>query len=155
MRKIQDFVLKGKKIFVGLEDSKKTWKVCVRSERIVVHEASMSAEYENIRNYFRNKFPECKIRVMYEAGFRGFEWHDLLVGDGWECVVTPPHTRSGIAGEIHSGRVALWQWQEGYSGGSQEAGVAFKGDVVAGGDVSDGVDRVCGSMSAIPVSMLQ
>jgi len=30
--------------------------------------------------------------VMYEAGFRGFELHDQLVADGWECVVTPPHT---------------------------------------------------------------
>jgi transposase len=29
---------------------------------------------------------------MYEAGFRGFELHDQLVADGWECVVTPPHT---------------------------------------------------------------
>lgn len=27
MRKIQDFVLNGKEIFVGLEDSKKSWKV--------------------------------------------------------------------------------------------------------------------------------
>lgn len=92
MKKIQDFVLKGKEIYVGLEDSKKSWKVCVRSGRLVVHETSMPAEYENLRNYFRNKFPECKIRVMYEAGFRGFELHDQLVADGWACVVTPPHT---------------------------------------------------------------
>jgi transposase len=92
MRKIQDFVLKGKQIYVGLEDSKKSWKVCVRSGRMVVNEASMPAEYENLRNYFRNKFPGCGIRVMYEAGFRGFELHDRLVADGWECVVTPPHT---------------------------------------------------------------
>lgn len=92
MKKIQDFVLQGKEVFVGLEDSKKSWKVCVRSGRMVVNEASMPGEYENLRNYFRNKFPECKIRVMYEAGFRGFVLHDQLVADGWECVVTPPHT---------------------------------------------------------------
>jgi len=29
---------------------------------------------------------------MYEAGFRGFNLHDQLEADGWECVVTPPHT---------------------------------------------------------------
>jgi transposase len=45
-----------------------------------------------LRNYFDNKFPECEIEVMYEAGFRGFELHDQLVADGWKCVVTPPHT---------------------------------------------------------------
>jgi transposase len=79
-------------VVVGLEDSKKTWRVCVRSGRMVVHETSMPAEYEALRNYFRNKFPECRIRVMYEAGFRGFNLYDNLVADGWECVVTPPHT---------------------------------------------------------------
>jgi transposase len=92
MKKIRDFILEGKEIYVGLEDSAKTWKVCVRSGRTVVHETSMEAKYENLHNYFRNKFPKCKIRVMYEAGFRGFELHDRLVADGWECVVTPPHT---------------------------------------------------------------
>jgi transposase len=59
---------------------------------MVVHETSMPARYEALRNYFNNKFPECHIRVMYEAGFRGFELHDQLVADGWEGVVTPPHT---------------------------------------------------------------
>lgn len=92
MKKIQDFVLKGKEVYVGLEDSKKSCKVCVRSGRLVAHETTMPAEYENLRNYFRNKFPECKIRVMYEAEFQGFELHDQLVADGWKCIVTPPHT---------------------------------------------------------------
>ena len=92
MKKIRDFILKGQRIYVGLEDSKKTWKVCVRSGRIVVQRTSMEANYEVLRGYFLNKFPECKICVMYEAGFRGFELHDSLVADGWKCVVTPPHT---------------------------------------------------------------
>ncbi len=52
----------------------------------------MPAKYEVLRNYFKNKFPECTIQVIYEAGFRGFGLHDQLVADGWECVVTPPHT---------------------------------------------------------------
>jgi transposase len=28
MRKKQEFIVQGKRIFVGLEDSKRTWKVC-------------------------------------------------------------------------------------------------------------------------------
>jgi len=59
---------------------------------MVVHETTMPAQYEVLRNYFNNRFPECEIEVIYEAGFRGFELHDQLEGDGWECVVTPPHT---------------------------------------------------------------
>ena len=87
-----NYVLKHEKVFVGLEDSKKTWSLCVRSGGVIVHETNMPAEYEVLRNYFNNKFPECAIQVIYEAGFRGFGLHDQLVADGWECIVTPPHT---------------------------------------------------------------
>jgi len=31
MRRMQNFIVTGKHIFVGLEDSKRSWKVCVRS----------------------------------------------------------------------------------------------------------------------------
>lgn len=92
MRKIQEHILKGKDIFVGLEDSKRSWKLCVRSDKVIVHETGMPAKYENLRNYFRNKFPDCKITVIYEAGFRGFGLYDQIVSDGWQCIVTPPHT---------------------------------------------------------------
>jgi transposase len=92
MKERRDYILRDEKVFVGLEDSKKTWSLCVRSGGMIVHETSMPAQYEVLRNYFRNKFPECHIQVMYEAGFRGFELHDQLETDGWECVVTPPHT---------------------------------------------------------------
>jgi transposase len=88
----RDYILRNEKVFVGLEDSKKTWSLCVRSGGIIVHETSMPAQYGVLRNYFNNKFPKCQIEVMYEAGFRGFELHDQLEAYGWQCVVTPPHT---------------------------------------------------------------
>jgi transposase len=91
MKKMQEYVLKGKKIFVGLEDSKRNWKVCVMNEGMVVDEASMPALYEVLRAYFRNRFPECEIRLMYEAGLQGFWLHDLLEEDGIDCIVTPPN----------------------------------------------------------------
>ena len=92
MKNRAEHVLGSEKIFVGLEDSKKTWSLCVRSEGVIVHETSMPAQYEVLRNYFHNKFPECQVQVIYEAGFGGFDLHDQLEADGWECVVTPPHT---------------------------------------------------------------
>jgi transposase len=87
-----NYILRNEKVFVGLDDSKKTWSLCVRSGGVVVHETSMPAVYDVLRKYFNNKFPGCAIQVIYEAGFRGFGLHDQLVADGWECVVTPPHT---------------------------------------------------------------
>jgi transposase len=92
MKRIREYILKDKKIFVGLEDSKRTWKLCTRNGGLIVHETSMPAKYEVLHNYFRNKFPECRIQVIYEAGFRGFGLHDQLEADGWDCIVTPPHT---------------------------------------------------------------
>jgi transposase len=92
MEERRSCILTNEKVFVGLDDSKKTWSLCVRSGGVVVHETSMPAKYTVLRNYFHKKFPQSQIVVMYEAGFRGFGLHDQLVSDGWDCVVTPPHT---------------------------------------------------------------
>ena len=91
MRKMQDFIVRGKRIFVGLEDSKKTWRLGVRCDGMVVHTTSMPTKYDGLHAYFLNNYPECSIRVMYEAGFQGFWLHDLLQSDGIRCVVTPPN----------------------------------------------------------------
>jgi len=90
-RRIQDFVVKGKEVFVGLEDSKKTWRIAVRCEKMLVHQVSMEAKYPVLIQYLRNKFPECTIRLIYEAGFKGFNLSDQLTEDGIDCVVVPPH----------------------------------------------------------------
>lgn len=92
MRKVQSFILEGKEIFIGLEDSKRTWKICVRCNRMVVHQTNMPADYENLRRYLQRGYPRCAINLMYEAGFAGFWLHDRLVADGINCIVTPAHT---------------------------------------------------------------
>jgi transposase len=52
----------------------------------------MPPQYEVLRIYFHNKVPECQFQVIYEADIGDFDLHDQLEADGWECVVTPPHT---------------------------------------------------------------
>jgi transposase len=89
--RVQDFVVKGKEVFVGLEDSKTTWKIAVRCERMLIHEVSMEAKYPALMGYLRNKFPECATHLIYEAGFKGFNLYDRLTEDGIDCVVIPPH----------------------------------------------------------------
>jgi len=91
MRKMQEFIVRGKRIFVGLEDSKKTWRLCVRCDGMVVQTTCMPARYESLSAYLLNRYPECTIAVMYEAGFQGFWLHDLLEEDGIRCEVTPPN----------------------------------------------------------------
>jgi transposase len=89
--RVQDFVVEGKEVFVGLEDSKRTWKIAVRCERMLIQQASMEAKYSILIRYLRNKFPRCTIRLIYEAGFKGFNLYDRLAEDGVDCVVIPPH----------------------------------------------------------------
>lgn len=90
-KKMRDWIVKGKEVFIGLDDSKKTWRLCVRSGKMGVHDTSMPARYEVLRSYLRRGYPECTIKVMYEAGFKGFNLYDRLSADGIECVVLPPH----------------------------------------------------------------
>ena len=89
--RLQHCVVRGKEIFVGLEDSKRTWKLAVRSEKMLIHQVSMEAKYPALIGYLRNQFPECIIHLIYEAGFKGFNLYDQLTEDGIECVVIPPH----------------------------------------------------------------
>ena len=91
MRKMQNHIVKSNRIFIGLEDSKRTWKICVRCDKMIVQETSMPADYKVLYSYLQNKFPDCQIQVMYEAGFSGFWLHDSLQADGIECIVTPAH----------------------------------------------------------------
>ncbi len=91
MRKLQEYIIKDNKIFIGLEDSKRTWKVCVRCEEMIVHETSMPSEYDNLLRYLTGNYPGCSIKLVYEAGFSGFWLHELLCKDGIDCIVTPPN----------------------------------------------------------------
>jgi transposase len=84
-------VVKGKEVFVGLEDSKTTWKIAVRSEKMLIHQVSMEAQYPVLKRYLENKFPECTIHIIYEAGFKGFNLYDRLTEDHIDCVVIPAH----------------------------------------------------------------
>jgi transposase len=89
-RKMQHFIVENKKVYVGLEDSKRTWKISVRCEEREIDYVSMAAQYTNLRTHLKNKYPGCDITVIYEAGFRGFSLYDKLTEDGITCIVTPP-----------------------------------------------------------------
>jgi transposase len=51
----------------------------------------MEAKYPVLIRYLRNKFPDCTIHLINEAGFKGFNLYDEHTEDGIDCVVIPPH----------------------------------------------------------------
>jgi len=62
MRKIQQFIMKGNIIFIGLEDSRRTWKLCVRADGMIIHETGMPAEYSTLLRYLHRHYPDCTIQ---------------------------------------------------------------------------------------------
>lgn len=48
-RKMINNIVKGKEVFVGLEDSKRTWKLSVRCEGREIHYTSFEARYAVLR----------------------------------------------------------------------------------------------------------
>ena len=91
MEKIQNHIIKNKDVYIGIEDSKTTWKLCIRCNEMEIRTTSMPASYPVLSSFLKNNFPECKINVIYEAGFKGFNLYDRLEEDGFNCIVIPPH----------------------------------------------------------------
>ena len=44
---------------------------------MIIHDSGMSAKYKVLRAYLMERYPECKITMMYEKGFQRFWLHDL------------------------------------------------------------------------------
>ncbi len=91
MKQMIEYRVKGQPVFIGLEDSKRTWKLCVRSGNQIVHELGIPASFDNLIEYIKHNYLGCTIRLMYEAGFHGFTLHDQLENVGIDCEVIPPH----------------------------------------------------------------
>ena len=62
MRKTQETIVRGKQICIGLEDSKKTWRICVRCVRMIVHDTGMPARYEVLRTYLLERYPDRSVQ---------------------------------------------------------------------------------------------
>ncbi len=51
MKQMIEYRVKGQPVFIGLEDSKRTWKLCVRSGNQIVHELGIPASFDNLIEY--------------------------------------------------------------------------------------------------------
>jgi len=81
------------KVFIGLEDSKKTWKLTTIDENGHVQRNSMSADFGFLLPFLQKRYAgrEDQILIIYEAGMRGFVLCRQLRGAGYLCEVVPPH----------------------------------------------------------------
>lgn len=82
-------LVKGKKVYVGIDVHKDSWYVTVRVAGEEIFHGCLPSQYDALQNLFE-RFSECTINVVYEAGPCGFWLYDRLSKDGIETIVTPP-----------------------------------------------------------------
>lgn len=76
-------------IFVGIDVHKRSWQVTIRTVEAELWRGSIASDWEVLAKVL-SRYPDRKIKVVYEAGFSGFWLYDRLVSWGAECIVTPP-----------------------------------------------------------------
>ena len=48
MDKMQDIIVKNKQIFIGLEDAKRSWKIAVRCDKMLIHQTILPMDKQNL-----------------------------------------------------------------------------------------------------------
>ncbi len=87
MSKVKELDFSGKVIYCGLDVHKTNWKVNARMEGLEICSYSQDPEAEKLKEYFSSRYPGAILRVVYEAGFCGFEIQRSLTMLGINCMV--------------------------------------------------------------------
>lgn len=80
----------NKKIFIGLDVHKKSWKVTIRFEDIEMKSFSMNPDPVELENHLSKNYPKGIYHTVYEAGFCGFWIHRRLIELGIINIVVNP-----------------------------------------------------------------
>ncbi|MBA2760464.1 MAG: IS110 family transposase [Segetibacter sp.] len=87
MNKIKQLSFEGKVIYCGLDAHKTNWKINARMEGIEMATFSQDPDSSLLKNYFDKNYPKAELKVVYEAGFCGFEIQRSLTTLGIDCIV--------------------------------------------------------------------
>ncbi len=80
---------RGKTVSIGIDVHRINWHVTAWIEGEEVFHGSLPGQYHALQKLLE-RFPDCTIKVVYEAGPFGFWLYDKLTADGIETIVTPP-----------------------------------------------------------------
>lgn len=73
MSKVKQLDFTGKIIYCGLDVHKTNWKVNARMEGIEIAAFSQNPDDVSLKKHFEKNYPGSILKVVYEAGFCGFE----------------------------------------------------------------------------------
>ena len=80
----------GQDIYVGLDVSKKSWKVTILTKDFEHKTFNQPPVPETLVGYLNRNFPGAHYLCVYEAGLSGFWIHNALKQYGVDCVVVHP-----------------------------------------------------------------
>jgi hypothetical protein len=82
-------LLSNKTVYIGIDVHKDSWHVTARTEGEEIFNGRIPASYNSLMKLLE-RFKDCRLKVIYEAGPCGFSLHDKLMEDGIDTIVVPP-----------------------------------------------------------------
>ena len=89
MKKYSTEAATGEAIYMGLDVHRKSWHLTVRTQQQELKKMTLPPQWQALRKII-DHYGAPRTEVVYEAGYFGYSLHDLIIGHGARCVVTPP-----------------------------------------------------------------
>ncbi len=80
----------GQTIYVGIDESRTSWKIGIVVEGRSLRPFSQDPSASQLARYLRTHFPGGQYRCVYEAGYFGFSTYRALAAEGIACIVVHP-----------------------------------------------------------------
>ena len=80
----------NQQFFIGIDVHKKSWKVTIRSGKIVLKTFSMNPSPMELYKHMNRNYPGGEYYSVYEAGFSGYWTHRELKKYGFKSIIVAP-----------------------------------------------------------------
>jgi transposase len=80
----------NQQFYVGIDVHKKSWKITIRTGKIVLKTFSMDPDPRRLNEYMKRNYPGGEYYSVYEAGFSGYWAHRELTKYGFKNIIVAP-----------------------------------------------------------------
>lgn len=77
--------------YIGIDVHQKSWKVSIRSRKLLLKSFSMNPSPVELSNYMNSHYPDGNYYSVYEAGFCGYWIHRELARYGFKNIIVSPN----------------------------------------------------------------
>ncbi|MDX2500664.1 MAG: hypothetical protein QNL14_09170, partial [Deltaproteobacteria bacterium] len=73
--------IQGEELFVGIDLHKLRWHVTIRTADVEIFSGSIAGRWQELKKVL-NRYKDCRMYTVYEAGYFGFSLYDHLIKYG-------------------------------------------------------------------------